>query len=53
MKTKDFDSFTRTMPRSRRRARRTSEGMGFGTALLGVACVVGVFGVLAVLYHFG
>jgi hypothetical protein len=53
MKTKDFDSVSRMRAPSRKSSRRTSQGMGFGTALLGLACGAGVFAVLTLLYHFG
>jgi len=55
MKTRDFDVLPRNnsappaLPRER--PKRRKEGMGFGPALLGVVCVIGVFGLLALLYH--
>ncbi len=55
MKTRDFDVLPRNnsapppLPRADRRRRK--EGMGLGPALLGVVCVIGVFGLLALLYH--
>jgi len=55
MKTRDFDVLPRNnaappaLPRERRKRRR--DGVGFGPALLGVVCVIGVFGLLALLYH--
>ena len=36
-----------------RASRRRQEGMGLGTTLLGVFCVVGVFAVLWALYAYG
>lgn len=53
MKAKDFGSHTRLSARPRRRASRHADGPGIGTALLGVVCVIGVFGVLTLLYHVG
>lgn len=53
MKTKDFDSFPRTSVQPGKRHRRHAGGMGIGTALLGVACVAGMFALLTVLFHFG
>jgi hypothetical protein len=53
MKTKDFESFVRMQPRAKAPSRRTSQGVGIGSALLGVACGIGVFAVLTLLYHFG
>jgi hypothetical protein len=53
MKTKDFDSFHRVPARNRRQSRRAPLGMGVGSALLGLACGIGVFAVLTLLYHFG
>ncbi len=53
MKTKDFDSFDRLRMRNRKASRRTPQGMGFGSALLGLACGASVFAVLTLLYHFG
>jgi hypothetical protein len=53
MKTKDFDSFHRSPVRSRKSSRRAPDGMGFGSALLGLACGIGVFAALTLLYHFG
>jgi hypothetical protein len=53
MKTKDFDSFHTVRADNRKSSRRTPHGMGFGSALLGLACGVGVFAVLTLLYHFG
>ncbi len=55
MKTRDFDvlprqnSFPPPLPRAGKRKRK--DGMGLGPALLGVVCVIGVFGLLALLYH--
>jgi hypothetical protein len=55
MKTRDFDVLPRNnsappaLPREGRKRRQ--EGMGIGPALLGVVCVIGVFGMLALLYH--
>ncbi len=53
MKTKDFYSVSRMRAPSRKSSRRKSQGMGFGSALLGLACGAGVFAVLTLLYHFG
>jgi hypothetical protein len=53
MKTKEFDSFHRLDARNRKPSRRVPQGMGISTALLGLACGIGVFAVLTVLYHFG
>jgi hypothetical protein len=33
MKTKDFDSFTRSVSQPKKRSRRNHDGMGFGAAL--------------------
>jgi hypothetical protein len=53
MKTKDFDMSRRREPVSSRRSRERDGSPGFGLALLGGACVIGVFAVLAVLYNLG
>jgi hypothetical protein len=53
MKTKDFDSFHHMRADNRKSSRRTSRGMGFGSALLGLACGASVFAVLTLLFHFG
>jgi hypothetical protein len=53
MKIKDFNSYTHLGARHPRRSRGGTDGPGIGTALLGVACVIGVFGLLTLLYHFG
>jgi hypothetical protein len=57
MKTRDFDVLPRRAPQpapvSRGVARRPADGMGLGPALLGVACVLGLFAVLALLFHLG
>jgi hypothetical protein len=53
MKTKDFDSFHRVPAQKRKLPRRAPEGMGVGSALLGLACGVAVFAALTLLYHFG
>lgn len=53
MKTKDFDSFHRVASQSRKQSRRAPHGMGVGSALLGLACGIGVFAALTLLYHFG
>ena len=52
MKINNFDMYTSINARQSQRARQT-KGPGIGPALLGVACVVGVFGLLTLLYHFG
>jgi hypothetical protein len=52
MKTRDFDSFTRTVAPPAKRSKQVNSGMGFGIALLGLVCVAGVFAVLALLYNF-
>ncbi len=55
MKTRDFDVLPRNNSAppalARDRPKRRPNGMGFGPALLGVVCVIGVFGLLALLYH--
>jgi hypothetical protein len=54
MKTRDFDVLPRNVsgpPRPPAKRKRRREGMGIGPALLGVVCVIGVFGLLALLYH--
>jgi len=53
MKTKDFDMSSGREPAARRRAKDRGGVPGFGLALLGGACVIGVFAVLAVLYNLG
>jgi hypothetical protein len=39
--------------RTRKRRRKTEKGVGLGVTLLGAACAVGVFALLALLYHVG
>jgi hypothetical protein len=53
MKTKDFDIFHRVPAQKRKFSRRSPQGMGFGSALLGLACGTAVFAALTLLYHFG
>jgi hypothetical protein len=53
MKTKDFDSYARFGARHAHRSRHSAGRPNIGMALLGVACVIGVFGLLTLLYHFG
>jgi hypothetical protein len=53
MKTKHFDTVPRSDLRSRNSRRVAGQGMRFSTAALGLACVAGVFGLLALLYHLG
>jgi hypothetical protein len=53
MKTRDFDMSPRREPEAKRRMKQRSGVPGFGLALLGGACVIGVFAVLAVLYNLG
>jgi hypothetical protein len=52
MKTNHFEPVSRSDLRPRN-GRRKPEGMRFSTAALGLACVAGVFGLLALLYHLG
>ncbi len=55
MKIKEFEPINANpLPtaRSRRRSRHDSSP-GVGTAVLGAVCVIGVFGVLGLLYSFG
>jgi hypothetical protein len=51
MKTKDFDQAPRGVSRPRNGRRKDETGVGFGMALLGELCVLGVFALLALLYH--
>jgi ferric-dicitrate binding protein FerR (iron transport regulator) len=51
MKTRDFDQAPRAASRPRNSRRRDETGLGFGVALLGGLCVLGVFAMLALLYH--
>jgi len=53
MKTKDFDSFQHMRAENRKSTRRTPQGMGFGSAILGLACGAAVLAMLTLLYHFG
>ncbi len=53
MKTKDFEGYTRLRARHPSRSRGGKDGPSIATALLGVVCVVAVFGMLTLLYHFG
>jgi hypothetical protein len=53
MKTKDFDMSPRREPVAKRVMKQRNGAPGFGLALLGGACVIGVFAVLALLYNLG
>jgi hypothetical protein len=53
MKTKDFDSYAHFGARHAHRSRQSTGRPNIGMALLGVVCVIGVFGLLTLLYHFG
>jgi hypothetical protein len=53
MKTKDFDSFHHFDARDRKQSRREPHGLRLSAALMGLACGLGVFGLLTLLYHFG
>jgi hypothetical protein len=53
MKTRDFGMSPRREPEAKRRMKQRDGVPGFGLALLGGACVIGVFAVLAVLYNLG
>ncbi len=50
MKTRDFDALPRQNVRQAPR-RKASEGPSLAVALLGGMCVLGLFAVLALLYH--
>ncbi|HQT38045.1 MAG TPA: hypothetical protein PK231_01385 [Acidocella sp.] len=50
MKTRDFDTLPRQPVRQTAR-RKASEGPSLAVALLGGVCVLGLFAVLALLYH--
>jgi hypothetical protein len=53
MKTRDFDISPMREPTAKRRLKQHGGAPGLGLALLGGACVIGVFAVLAVLYNLG
>ncbi len=53
MKTRDFDMSPSRDAVPSRRERKADGVPGFGLALLGGACAIGVFAVLAVLFNLG
>ena len=53
MKAKHFTNMQKTSMGRGRSARRRGEGVSLGMALLGVACVTGMFVLLTLLYQVG